>query len=152
MSKLLAQQTRTIDGVDFTISTLSLAESRKIFYKIQGLLQLHNLDVEAAGYDPCMLAALTSALKEEDLQACIDAFAPLTSVQEDELVFYLKDKVALDRTFAGRMDLMFEWISACIEVNFKGVIEKMRAAAKRDQEAKAAAREKAQSPSSSPKA
>ena len=71
---------------------------------------------------------------------------------ERTLIAHLKDKIGQDQIFAGRYDLLFEWISACIEVNFGSAIEKMRAAAVKDQQAKAAAREKAQSASSSQKA
>ena len=140
MSKSLEKHTRLVDGVEFTISTLSLAEARKIFFKIQGVLQMHDEKADTLGMDPSLLAALTLNLKEEDLQACIDAFAPCTQVQEDDLIFFLKDKLAMDRVFGGRLDLMFAWVSACISVNFEGVIVKMRAAAAKDQEAKAAAR------------
>jgi len=146
---LLAQHKKTVDGLDFTITTLSLGEARKIFFKLQGVFQVHSVNDGTSGLDPSMLSALTSNLREEDLEACITAFAPCTQVQEGDLIFFLKDKVALERIFAGKIDLMFAWVTACIEVNFESVLVKMRAVAKKDQEAKAAAR--AQSQSTSPR-
>jgi len=150
MSKSLTTHTQNIDGVEFKISVLSVGEARKIFFKIQGILQMHDEKSDTLGMDPSLLAAITSHLKEEDLEVCVAAFAPCTQVIEDDLTFFLKDKLAMDRIFGGRIDLLFAWVSACIHVNFSGVIEKMRAAAKRDQETKAAARS-AQSQSNSPR-
>ena len=129
MSKLLATEDRVIDGKTFTISLLPLAAGRKVYARIQGHIGgLYAIDVSDTGATPLMVAGFAGRLSEEDIQFLCSQFAASTAVDfGDGRVLPLKDDVQSE-LFMGAYELQFAWLEACIEVNFKGIIEKLKGA------------------------
>ena len=130
MSKLLSPEDRIIDGKTFTISLLPLAIGRKVYARIQAHIgSLYSVDVSETGATHLMVAGFAGRLTEEDIQFLCTQFAPTTVVDfGDGRVLPLKDDAAQNELFMGAYEIQFDWLEACIEVNFRGVIEKLKGA------------------------
>jgi len=136
MTRVFACEDRVIGGKTFKITVLSLAEARKAFYLVQPIIQVTGLDEDdSAGLGSLggpLMAAMTRGLSEQALQECIALFGPTTRVvMSDEREVVLKDPTAQEELFAGQLELLFDWIAACVEINFAGVLAKTQAAAKK---------------------
>jgi hypothetical protein len=84
----------------------------------------------AAGKEPdvmTVLAGVMERVKDADLDALIDAFAPLTTV-------HLTDgksprlNAIFDEHFAGNYQDMLAWLLFCLEVNYSGFFAELRSA------------------------
>lgn len=122
-------QERTIDGRMFEIRPLNVEKGRKVFARSQKLLMLLAEEDKSLGIDPVAFSVMAGALSEEDLAFLCDQFAPTCTVHfsEDRVLGLSK---CMDEVFAGQIDVMFEWLVACLDVNFGGYLAKMRCAVK----------------------
>ena len=120
-----------INGKDFTIAPLPVAEARQVYAKVQRVLVLSAEEsVEASGVGATMWATMAGGLPEEDLDVVIKLCATRTTVDfRDGRVMPLTSAVAMNAAFEGAIDDMFSWLDECFKVNFEGVLAKMRAAA-----------------------
>jgi hypothetical protein len=129
MSQFLTCESRTIGGKEYQIRVLSVGEgARKIYHR---LLSIVGDKENLAGLDPVFTAIMAGALSEEDTDALVKTFAPTTTVDmggDPQRTVSLKDPKVQDEIFSANLEEMFEWLSACVEVNFGGVIAKMRGA------------------------
>jgi hypothetical protein len=119
-----------LDGKIFNITKLNVVEGRKVYHRAQKLLVFLTDTSKTQGLDPIAFASMAGILSEADLDALVDAFAAKTSVELDgERTKPLAGKNGcMDEVFAGRIELMFEWLIACLELNFGGYLAKMRSA------------------------
>ncbi len=126
---MLVIEDRTIGGKQYQIRVLNVAEARKVYQRVQQLLAIvGDENLAESGLDPILVAGMSGALKENDLDYLCEKFGPTTTVDMgDGRVLVLKADVQND-LFAGNFEHMFEWLAACISVNFGGVIAKMRGA------------------------
>lgn len=130
---LLSMQDVVIDGKAYQIRPLNVVEGRKVYAKLQRTLAILG-DEKLGALDPILVATLSGTLTESDLEFLVTAFAPTTTAvtgtdeKGEPLVQCLKDKGVQDALFAGNFEAMFEWLAACIQVNFAGLIAKMRSA------------------------
>lgn len=130
---LLSFETRIIGGKEYQIRVLSVMEGRKVYNRIQKLLAVvGDASLKESGLDPILIAGMAGHLNDGDLEFLCDKFGPSCTVkvqrngQEAELK--VSDKAVTEELFAGNFEDMFAWIAACIEVNFAGLIVKMRSA------------------------
>jgi len=128
---LLTCEDRVIDGKTYQIRCLNVAEGRKVYHRIQKLMAIVGDEDGLKGIDPVFAAIFAGALDEADVDFLVQKFAAVTSVNfggDPERVLSLKDTKVQDELFAGNLECMFEWLSACVMVNFGGVIAKTRSA------------------------
>ncbi len=128
-----------INGKDFTIAPLPVAEARQVYAKIQRVLVLSAEEsVESSGVGATMWATMAGGLSEEDLDVVIKLCAARTTVDfRDGRVLPLTSAAAMNAAFEGAIDDLFAWLDASFTVNFAGVLAKMRAAATKAHEAAA---------------
>jgi hypothetical protein len=122
---------RIIGGRKFTIRVLPVIEGRKVYARVQKYLALYSTDLQKeTGMGPLMSVGLHSTLEESEVAFLVDAFAPVTQVELDaERTVMLGGKDGIkhqNEIFTAAYEDMFEWLDACIEINFRGVIEKMK--------------------------
>ena len=116
-----------ISGHTYTIRKLPLASARKVFARLQRVLALYaDRDMAAEGLSPIVCANLAGALSEADLQFYATEFGPSTTVQwEDDRVLMLKDPKHQEEAFADNFADQLDWIDACVQLNFAGVLAKI---------------------------
>jgi hypothetical protein len=126
---LLAVKPYVIGGRNYAISVLPFAKSREVYSKLQSIISVNEETLNEAGVGLFMLAGLAGHMPDEDLKFYITAFGPTTTVEIDaQRRFDLGDDIKRGIVFADRFEELFEWLDACVEVNFGGVIAKQRAA------------------------
>ncbi len=131
-----------IDGLVFQIRLLPFGDARIVYSKLQRLMSAFGEEAAEAGLGFFMFAGLAGAINDDDLKLYIDTFGKKTDVAlgPNQSVI-LSDDNNRQLVFAGRFEMMFAWLDACIEYNFKGVMEKL-SAAQRHMQAKSAAKAK----------
>ncbi len=136
-------QTHTvyIDGKEFTIGLLPLGEARKVYSRVGKLFMLYgeNLEQDTGGLSPLLFAGMAEQVSDADLEFLTQVFSAVTTVKVDSktLVFAgSTGAAARDAVFAGQLDVMLEWLDACIRANFGGVISKMQGALQKKLDAK----------------
>ncbi len=121
-----------LGGYTFQIGLLTFEEARPAYVKLQRLLQANEEVLELAGVGLFMFAGMSNMIDDEELKYYIELFGKHTAVAVSaQQTVFLKDKAARDLLFSGRIELMFEWLDASTEVNFKSAREKLAAARKR---------------------
>ncbi len=108
---------KTIGGIEFSIYPLGAMTGRKV------LTRLIRMAGPAMGKDTS-LADLFAGIKEEDIEYLCDIFAQVTMVtlspeKKPDL------KAVFDNVFAGRYEVMVEWLKACLEVNFSSFFQNL---------------------------
>lgn len=117
----------------FTIRTLSYGKAKPLYMKLQAILVAYADDkYERMGLGVIPFAMNGGALTEEDLDLLVETFGEVTTVSgrtPDGQPTTLKlDQRQRDAIFAGAFEDMFEWLEACVKLNFEGVIKKYEAA------------------------
>jgi len=135
---LLKNETRKIGDYTYTIQVLPLAESRAVYAKVKKVLALKaepptkDLGSLSTALGATMCTHMVEQMSEADLDAVVKALSGTTRVDFGdgrELSLGGRDgALTQSECFCGALELMFEWIDACLEVNFSGVLEKMRGA------------------------
>lgn len=126
---LLTCEEREIDGKTYQIRCLNVIEGRKVYHRIQKLMAIVGDEDNLKGIDPIFAAIFAGAVDEADVDFLIAKFATVTTVDMgDGRVVSLKDQKVQDELFAGNLESLFAWLSACVNVNFAGVIAKTRSA------------------------
>ncbi len=134
MSALLKTQSREIGGRNFQIRLLSFDESRQVYSKLQRLLSANEETLEEAGLGLFMFAGLAGGVSDDDLKLYCQVFGEATTVEMGPTMqLSLKDSAHRTAVFSGQFEDVFEWLDACVDINFGGVIAKMRAARVRQQ-------------------
>jgi hypothetical protein len=129
MSALLKTQSREIGGRNYQIRLLSFDESRQVYSKIQRLLSANEEVLEETGLGFFMFAGLAGGVSDEDLKLYCSVFGEATTVEMGpNMTLSLKDAGSRTAVFSGQFEDVFEWLDACVAINFGGVIAKMRAA------------------------
>lgn len=110
----------------FTVRVCNVADGRAAYARLQRLLAMM-AEEELAKTDAVLLAGLGGLLTEEDLTFYCNVFEKYTTVDmgDGRTLPLLKN---MDQVFSGEIENLLEWIKFCIEVNFSGVIVKMKAA------------------------
>ncbi len=130
---LAISDSREINGRTYQSSVLNLEEGRKVYARLQPLFRYYGEDLaHRAGVGFLQAAGMKGELGDADIKFLTDAFAKKTTVSydadgESRMQALTKDGV-LDACFAGQFEDLFAWLDFCVELNFRGVIEKMRAA------------------------
>lgn len=111
---------KTIGGIEFSIYPLGALTGRKV------LTRLIRMAGPAMGKDTS-LADLLGGIKEEDVEYLCDVFGQVTMVtlapdKKPDL------KTVFDNVFAGRYEVMTEWLKACLEVNFSSFFQNLGSA------------------------
>jgi hypothetical protein len=121
-----------IGGATYQIGLLSFEQARPAYVKLQRILQANEEILEQAGIGLFMFSSMSNVLDDDDLKFYIDLFGSVTTVALGaQQTLFLKNKDARDLLFAGRIEIMFEWLDAATDVNFKSAREKLTAARKR---------------------
>ena len=141
---MLPQKVVEIGDKDFTITALSVADARQAYARAHRVLVLAAESVVAStGTGAVLFATFSGGLSEEDIDVLTKLFAPRTMVDfRDGSALPLTSKEAMDRAFSGALEHLFEWLDACLDVNFAGLMAKMSAAALKLEEAAAAKKTK----------
>lgn len=124
---------RIIGGRKYTIRVLPVVDGRKVYARVQKYMALYSTDIQKeTGMGPLMSIGIHSGLEESEISFLVGVFAPVTTVELDaERTVMLGGKDSAkhqDELWAAAYEDMFEWLDACIEINFRGVIEKMKGA------------------------
>ena len=124
---MLQTEERTIGGRVYTLRVLNVAQGRKVYSRIQRYLGAWT-DAEAnSGLGPLMSVAIMGGLGDDDIAFLAEVFGPTTTVDMgDGRTLTLKDPKHVDELFAGAFEAQVEWLEACVDFNFRGVIEKMK--------------------------
>ena len=130
---LIQSEVREISGRTYTIRVLPLASARKLYHRVQALLAMSaDENVQNSGAGAVMFAVLTKNITDADIDDMVQLFGPCTTVDfMDGRVLSLggRDGVAAqDELFAGAIEDFYAWLDACVEVNFKGALAKLRGA------------------------
>lgn len=126
-----------IGGNIFTVKRLPLVESRKVYTKLQRILQMVFTDPALLedGASAIQLAGLADGLSEETLEYLIKAFAKVTTVQPTDggPDVTLMAPAAQQRFFAdeGNFEDQFTWLDFAIRSEYGSAIAKMRDALKK---------------------
>jgi hypothetical protein len=154
MSHLLKTTETTIGGKSYTIRLLSVEQARRILPIVQRAVGSLDPDVDVHGRT--LIAGFTGLLSPEDMDKLVNVFAPTTTVDMADRakapdgttlparVLRLDQKTAQDELWGGELELMLEWVDACIDANFGSMIAKTRGVVKALTEAQARATPKAQ--------
>jgi hypothetical protein len=129
---LLTTETRTISGKEYTIKVLPSGPARKALARVQKMITVSADAAGEMGLSLTLLAATVGQLPEEDLEFLIGVFAPTTHVNmgDSREAAPLGNPKIQDELWCGGLEDMYAWLDACIEVNFKGILEKLRGALK----------------------
>lgn len=149
MSALLETKNFVIGGRNFAIRVLPFVKSREVYSKLQTIISVNEEALDTTGLGLFMFSGLAGLIKDEDLKFYIETFGSTTMVELDEQRRVdLSDDAKRGLAFSGRFEDTFEWLDACVEVNYGGVIAKLRAA-RRDMQARLAAKAEAESETNS---
>ncbi len=108
----LETKTKSISGVDYSVTTLGATEGRKVYVQLMKALA----PGLKAGHAEDFLSNVLTELDEDVVAAMSDRFARTTTVQIGDRAPYLKD--IFDLHFAGKYGDMTKWLLFCLEVNF----------------------------------
>lgn len=147
MAHLRRTDSTDIDGKTFKVKALTFEDARKAYAIIQRalpVLAVEDLDEEGG----ILFACLTGHLSKEDIDVLCEVFANETTVDfndpvdgKSSRVLKLSLKDVQDEVFSGQLELMYDWLAFCVDLNFKGTLGKMGAAL-RKMAAKKVAQEK----------
>lgn len=129
MSNLLYTQERIIGGKKYTIRPLDVAMGRKVYARVQRYLQLFATEAQVTlGVSAMLMAGMSDNIgSDDDIDWLCMTFGPSTTVDfGDGRVLPLSNVGAQNELFMGSYEDQYEWLDACIEVNFKGIIEKLK--------------------------
>lgn len=144
---ILRSEAREIGGRAFTIRMLPLADSLKVYGRLQRLLAVWaDDDARETGLGPIMLSGMVGGVNGDDLNLLAETFGKTTTVDvgEGRTITLTGEKERME-VFGGRVEDLFTWLDECVALNFEGVIAKLRAAAERaSAAAKAAEAQKAE--------
>jgi len=117
-------------GRKFTIRTLKYGKAREVYSKLQNIL-LAYVDDEAASFGAVMGAMMGGAISDADFDFIVERFGEETTVVSyvdgKEHVIPRLNKEAREDVFAGEFQAVFDWLEACIQLNFAGVVKKLEA-------------------------
>ncbi len=125
----------TVGDVELSINTLSVAESREAYVKLQpffrGFMMAEEMNGALGGIQ---MASLAGALSEEQLKFLMELFAKKSSYmkveradsgREVEMPITLNQPGQMDALFGGEWDAVLEWLEVCIHLNFGKQIAKL---------------------------
>ena len=131
---------KTIDGKTFEIRLLDLdqAEATMVLLANMGGAALHGIgqDMQASrgkGWEAMAAAAASGAggiltrLTAAQVKQLRTTFASSCSVKLAQGGGFEQLESAQHTLFRGRMELMLQWLAACVEVNFSGFFGELRA-------------------------
>lgn len=132
MSNIMQIESREIGDKTFQIRLLPFSDGRKAYSKLQKLLSAHGDEVlTQAGIGLFMFAGLAGAVSDDDLAFFCDVFGKSTEVNlGGNKTLTLSNEANRTIVFAGAYDNLFEWLDACVEINFASVMGKLSAARK----------------------
>lgn len=152
----LPTETVELDGYTFESQLLPVAKARKAFSLLGRSINLFGVaevaEVEGVDDAPADIGALTLAvsmgmLADSELEELIKIFAEaqskVTFTGDDgtERVLHFHavktGQANLDQVFAGKFDLLLQWLEWQVKANFSTVIEKLVAAGRKRLAAKA---------------
>lgn len=141
-----------IGGLRYQIALLPVAKARAILPIVQQAIASLDESI-VAKHGALLLAGLAGTLPADALERLVDTFAPLSLVHipeegKPDRVCKLDAKGIQDEVFAGALELQLAWVEACIEANFKGLLEKTRGVAR---EVQAQMRAELETPKAAPK-
>lgn len=155
MAHLRRTDSTDIDGKTFKVKALTFEDARKAYSIIQRalpVLAVEDFDEEGG----ILFACLTGHLTKEDIDVLCEVFAKETMVDFNDptegktsRVLKLSLPEVQDEVFSGALELMYDWLAFCVDLNFKGTLGKMGAAL-RKMAAKKVAQDKAEAKKSSP--
>lgn len=145
MTNALRQEAFEIGGKLYTIRVLNVADTRKISAIVNKIVPILT-DDDSADLGGLLSAAMSGALTDAEIDKLVSVFAPVTQVDMgDDRVVSLKDALVQDELWSGAIELQYEWLQKCIDLNFEGLLGKSRAAVAKmlakAREARAAVRE-----------
>lgn len=110
-----------------------MGDALKLYSRVSALLAMAaDEKVQEAGAGAVMFAVITKNLSDSDVEDMAKLFGPCTSVDfGDGRVLTLNGRDAIaaqNELFSGAIEDYYAWLDACIEVNFKGALEKLRGA------------------------
>lgn len=130
---MISTEKREIDGDTYLITTLGAAEATRVSVKlakvfgggIATIVAKNNADnndaVAGAIYD------IVSAIDAETVEYLCDVFGRSTEYKKAGAVKSFKlDADQRNVIFSGRLDNMFRWLKACIEVNFTPLLNMIK--------------------------
>ena len=119
-------ETRRLEIAPYTyeVTQLDAVKGRSAFVRLSNLM---GKVFATATTDKAVLGNMLMTLRDEDLTYFCDLFGELTTVtggEHEDKTPYLKGM--LFRThFAGRYDLMTEWLVFCIQANFQSFFDRL---------------------------
>lgn len=135
MNQLLQTTAVRIGEYDFQIGKLAFEDARPAYVRLQKLLSADDkilAEVAQDGVGLFMFAGFGGLIDDEDLKYYTELFGKVTTVAVSaQQTVFLKDKAARDLLFGGQIEIFFEWLDACVEVNFAGARAKLGAVGKR---------------------
>lgn len=145
MKQLKRTSVVDIDGKTFTIQALSFEESLELLPVVHKVMTVYNTELNQEGL--FIYAVVQGILDAAEIDKIIKVMAKKTTVDmndgtevvvDEELVVRpgrtllmrndAERSKALNEVFGGQLELMFPWLDACFELNFKGTMGKMRGA------------------------
>lgn len=126
-----------IEGYTFSMRLLSVADARKALAALGQAVRVFAMEDEA-GFGAATLATVVGLLDEGRLETLMKLFAARTEVRfeedgEERVLVFADRKLGeayMDRVFAGRIDLLMQWVSWGVDINFRTLLEKLNAADK----------------------
>ncbi len=125
----------TVGDIELSIHTLSVAESREAYVRLQPFFRGFMMAEEMGGsVGGIQMASLAGALSEEQLKFLMELFAKKTSYlrveradsgREVEIPVTLSQTGQMDVLFGGEWDAVLEWLEVCIHLNFGKQIAKL---------------------------
>lgn len=124
---------KEIDGVSFQIHMLPYGEAQQLLFKANMLLTLKlNTELSEEGLLPLSTIIFAPGVDQKDVEYVINKLAEKTRVKEDGGQ-YMDLSRCKDVIFTGRMDLMFKWLDAALELNFASFLDELKKLASRQE-------------------
>lgn len=133
MSQLLRTEAVEIGNKTFQIRVLPFGESRKV----EGVIKraMGAFDPELGDSAGLLLAGVAGQISDADMDRLVQVFGKATTVdfqdgndERPSRVLILSDDKNLGEVFCGQLEDMYTWLDACVQLNFKGLIAKMKGA------------------------
>jgi hypothetical protein len=125
---MLDKKSKAIGGHTYEVTQLNALQGRRVFTRFAKIampavaaLKGGSDSVEEAFTNG--LAVFADRITEDDLDFFCDAFAPSTSVKDENTGKAPKLSDVFAVHFAGKYDEMLKWLYFCLEVNFSSFFE-----------------------------
>jgi hypothetical protein len=121
-----------IGGRRYQIRSLAFADQRKVYSRMQRVMMAYGDELlKDANVGLFMFAGMAGLLTDEDMTFYCDTFGKVTDVDMgDGRQLVLSNDVNRTLVFSGSFADLFEWLDACVEVNFSSVMSKLSGARK----------------------